>query len=812
MIKHYYKIAIRSLARQKVLTFINISGLSIGLACFILFLLYAVNEFSFDRFHTNAKDIYRVYRWTEGIGGDEPGGDVYLPNPLGPAMKQDLPEVIDYVRLYDGWRSSFVRIDDKVLQGRLSHTDPSFFKVFSFGFIHGNPATALKNLNDVVLTKSKAREFFGTENALGRTIDIKTGDKFEPFTVSAIVEDIPANSSITFELLGHWQFMEGTASGKRSINNWNRSAFITYVQLRKGSGLPFDNKKLAAFRNKYYPNEEAELKKAGYSWKGDALPVRYGLQPIEAVHTETKIFGGLIENINPATVWILLSIAGAVLLIACINFTTLAIGRSANRAKEVGLRKVIGGEKKQLVSQFLAEAILLSCLSGILGIALAKFLLPWFNDLSGRQLSLSFSLYPELGWMMVAIILLVGLLAGIYPALVLSAFKPIEALRSKIKVGGSNLLTKSLVTIQFTLSIGLIIATLVILQQTSYMTSKNPGFNKENIIMVDAEETDTKQLFPLFKQMLASHPAIKGIAGSELGLGEGTGWSRSGFEYKGSHKEVFEYYVDENYLDVMGIKLIAGRNFNTAIASDTVSSVIINEAMVRDFGWTNETAIGQELKGYMEDKTPVVIGVVKNFHFRPFKEDIKPQMFHQFADYAPYRFFVRINAGNPSSAIDAMQAAWKKLEPLIPFRYTFLDESLDNFYKAEKRWSRIAGWAGGISIFLACLGLFGLASLAAINRTREIGIRKVLGASLPSLIQLLSKDFLKLVLLALLIAAPVSWYFMQKWLADFAYRITISIWLIAGAGILALLIAFFTVGLRALNAGRANPVKSLRTE
>jgi putative ABC transport system permease protein len=447
-----------------------------------------------------------------------------------------------------------------------------------------------------------------------------------------------------------------------------------------------------------------------------------------------------------------------------------------------------------------------------LGIALAKFLLPWFNDLSGRQLSLSFSLYPELGWMMVAIILLVGLLAGIYPALVLSAFKPIEALRSKIKVGGSNLLTKSLVTIQFTLSIGLIIATLVILQQTSYMTSKNPGFNKENIIMVDAEETDTKQLFPLFKQMLASHPAIKGIAGSELGLGEGTGWSRSGFEYKGSHKEVFEYYVDENYLDVMGIKLIAGRNFNTAIASDTVSSVIINEAMVRDFGWTNETAIGQELKGYMEDKTPVVIGVVKNFHFRPFKEDIKPQMFHQFADYAPYRFFVRINAGNPSSAIDAMQAAWKKLEPLIPFRYTFLDESLDNFYKAEKRWSRIAGWAGGISIFLACLGLFGLASLAAINRTREIGIRKVLGASLPSLIQLLSKDFLKLVLLALLIAAPVSWYFMQKWLADFAYRITISIWLIAGAGILALLIAFFTVGLRALNAGRANPVESLRTE
>jgi putative ABC transport system permease protein len=330
--------------------------------------------------------------------------------------------------------------------------------------------------------------------------------------------------------------------------------------------------------------------------------------------------------------------------------------------------------------------------------------------------------------------------------------------------------------------------------------------------MVDASETNTRTIYPLFKQALTSRPEISGIASAELGLGEGTGWSRSGFEYKGTHKDVFEYFIDADYIKIMGMQLISGRNFDPAIASDTQTSVIVNEAMVRDFGWTNETAIGQQLKGYMESLTPVVIGVVKNFNFRPFKEEVKPQMFHQFADYSPFKFFVRIKPGNPGPALNAMQRAWTSVEPVLPFKYTFLDESLNNFYKSEQRWSSIAGWAGGISIFLACLGLFGLASLAAINRTKEIGIRKVLGASLPSIIRLLSKDFLLLVLIAIFIAAPLSWYFMHQWLADFAYRISISGWLIIGSGLMAIVIAFITIGFQAIRAGVANPVKSLRSE
>jgi len=812
MIKHYFKIAIRNLFKQKALSFINVFGLSVGLACFILFLLFAVNEFSFDRFHKNADNIYRVYRWTIAMNGRQPEGDPYLPAPLGPAMKQDLPEVKNFVRLRLGWGKSFVRVDNKVSRETVTSADPQLFSVFSFPLKYGNPETALKEFQNIVLTKEKAKQLFGTENVVGRTLEIKVDDAFVPFTVSAVAEDIPANSSIQFDLLGSFEYMLTTKSGERSVNNWNRSSYQTYVQLQPGSGLVDDVNKLASFRHKYYPDEEKELKESGFKWQRSTPPISFRLQPLKKGHTDLSVWGGVVETIDPKTIWILMSIAAGVLLIACINFTTLAIGRSARRAKEIGLRKVIGGGKKQLVTQFLSEAIILSILSGVLGLLIAKLLLPYFNGLSGRELRFSISLYPEMIWMLAGLTVLVGLLAGSYPALILSGFKPIEAMQSKIKVSGSNFFTKSLVTIQFALSIALIIGTMVILQQTKYMTDKNPGFNKENIVMVDASETKTKEIYPLFRQALVSRNDIMGVASSELGLGEDEGWSRSGFEYKGTHKEVFEYFVDHYYIPLMGMQLIAGRNFDPKIAADTNTSVIVNETMVRDMGLTIDNAVGQEIKGYMESKTPVVIGVVKDFHYRPFKEKVMPQMFHQFADYAPFKFFVKIRPGNPSPALAAMQKAWTSVVADLPFKYTFLDESLNNFYKAEKKWSSIIGWAGGISIFLACLGLFGLAALAAVNRTKEIGIRKVLGASVSSIVGLLSKDFLKLVIIALMIASPLAWYFMHKWLQDFAYRINISWIVFVATGIFGLTIALFTVGLQAVRAGVRNPVKSLRTE
>ncbi|HEY0679354.1 MAG TPA: ABC transporter permease [Chitinophagaceae bacterium] len=811
MLIHYIKIALRNLAKQKGLTLINVLGLSIGLACFTLFLLYSVNELTFDRFHTKADNIYRVYRSAAPMGDDPGNMDSYMPMPLGPALKQDLADVEEFVRMQDAGWAEFVKVENNVSRMGVAFADPQFFKVFSFPLIKGNPNTALSDPRSMVITQESAKKLFGNADPMGKTIEVKLEEKFEPFIVTGIAKDIPANSTITFPMLANYEFLQNTKSGARSKDNWRRSSYQTYVLLKEGSRLANDKARLQLFRKKYYPDEEERLRKAGY-WTKQGPPVSFGLQPMTTMHTDTRIGGGLVDPVDPKTIWILLSIAAGVLLIACINFTTLAIGRSAGRAKEVGIRKVVGGLKRELIFQFLMEALLLTLLSTIIGLLLVNLLLPSFNNLSGRELKFSFSLYPQMIWLLAGLIIIVGLIAGSYPALVLSRFNPIEVWRRKLKLSGSNMFTRSLVTLQFVLSVGLIISTLIILQQLNFMRSKNPGFNKENIVVVDASGTDTDKIFPLFKQAAAKHPEVKGISGAEIGLGEGTGYSRSGFDYKGKHKEVFEYFVDADYIGLMGMKLIAGRDFDPRIASDTVNSVIVNEAMVRDFGWTVESAIGQQLPEYSDQLKPVVIGVVKDFHFRPFSEKVLPQMFHQFSDYRPFKFFVRISEGNPAGVLAKLQDSWKSVVPELPFKFSFLDEDLNRFYRSEARWSSIVGWAGGISIFLACLGLFGLAALAVLNRTREIGIRKVLGASVPGIINLISKDFLKLVLIAFIIASPVAWYFMSRWLEDFAYRINITVWIFIFAGITAVAIALVTVGAQAMRAAMANPVKSLRTD
>jgi putative ABC transport system permease protein len=811
MVKIYFKIAIRNLAKQKTLAFINIFGLSVGLACFSLFMLYAVNEFSFDRFHKKGNNIYRMYLWFEAKGEEEAHGMSYHPMPLGPAMKQDLPDVENYVRIREGWGENFIKADNKVSREEVSYADPSFFSLFSFKLKSGSPATALKDLHSIVLTEATAEKLFGKINPVGKTVEIKTEDKFEPFTVTAIAENLPTNSTIQFRMLGNFNYLATIKSDAQVVENWHRIAYQTYVQLKPGSDLTFNKSRLIAFRKKYLPDEEADSRKDG--WTGKGPRIYFGLQPIRNIHTDTKIGGGAIDAIDPKTIWILLSIAAGVLIIACINFTTLAIGRSAGRSKEVGIRKVIGGNKRSLIFQFLTEALMLAFVSAMFGLLLGKILLPFFNQLSGRDLNFSFTQYPELLWLIIGLVLIVGLLAGSYPALVLSDFKPVEVLNTKVKLGGSNVFTRSLVTLQFVLSVGLIISTIIIMQQLNYMQSKYPGFNKENVVIVDVGGiSDPKKLYALFKQELSAHPEIVGTASAELGLGASQGWSQSGFKYKGKDKEVVEYFVDPDYMHVLGLQLLAGRNFNPLLALDTVNSVIVNEAMVSDFGWTMQNAVGQRITGYSDNLTPAVIGVVKNFNYFAFSKEIQPQMFHQFSSYQPYKFFVRIKPGGSSKALTILQTSWKKIAPDYPLKYGFLDENLNRFYQSETRWSNIVGWAGGISIFLACLGLLGLAALAVVNRTKEIGIRKVLGASISAIIGLISKDFLKLVVIAFTIAAPLAWYFMNKWLQDYPYRINIQWSVFVITGIATITIALLTVSFQSIKAAIANPVKSLRTE
>jgi len=812
MLQNYLRIALRNLWKNKGIAAINVAGLSLGLACFTLLLLHVNDEFSFDRFHAHKDHIFRVYRHVQPMNGEPAHSDVYMPMPLGPAMQADFPDVVNYVRFCD-WGEYVVRSQLQQAKLPVLYADPQVFDVFSFPFKFGDPHTALRDINSVVLTETSAQQLFGEENPTGKTLDIKITDHFEPFMVTGVANDLPPNSSIRFDLLCSFEKHAATRRGIENGDSWNRASYTTFVQLKPGSGLAADSARMQQFFNKYQPDREAELRKRGH-WKGEGAPITFGLQALDGMHTDISIAGGSVEPMNPRYGWILMGLAGLVLLIACINFTTLAIGRSAGRAREIGVRKVIGAGRQQLVGQFLAESLLLSVLSMVLAIGLVFALLPALNNLTDKKLRFDLSLYPELGWMLAGLTLLAGLLAGAYPALVLSGFRPVEAIKSTFRVAGSNIFTKSLVTFQFVLSVGLITCTLVMLRQLHFLRSKNPGFDKENVLIVNAEDLGSDQVFPLFKSALAGRPEVAGVAASELSLGAGSGWSLSGFDYKGQAKSVYEYFIDPAYLQVLGIPLLAGRNFDLSLSSDTVTSVVINESMMRDFGWSLDNAVGQTLTGYTEGrgKDPVVIGVVSDFNYLSLREEVKPMMFHMFHDYTPFQYFVRLRAGKVPEGIAAAKAAWENLVPDLPFQYKFLDENLARFYKAEERWSRIVGYAGSLAIALACLGLFGLVALTAANRTKEIGIRKVLGASVRGVVTLLSIDFLKLVGLAILIAAPPAYYIMDKWLADFAYRIELRWWMFAVAGLAAVAVAFLTLGFQSVKAALANPVQSLRSE
>ncbi len=809
MIRHYLKIAWRNLQRQKVLTLINISGLSIGLACFSLFLLYAVNEFSYDRFHAKAENIYRVYDWWDYT--DRQGSEPSSAMPLGPAMKQDFPDVEDFVRIGAGG-NKMVRIGNNVQQINMTFADPQIFSVFTFPLISGNIKSALETEKSIVLTQEKAEQLFGTANAVGKRIEIKTGDKFEEFEVGAVAENIPVNSTIQFDMLGNLKYVLNTDEGKASINNWNMTLGISvYVQLMENSKLMHESEKLASFRYKYFPNEQQAEKNILGENKPNKPTNGFGLQPLTDIHTNTKIdkWGAA----NPKNIWILISIAIGILLIACVNFVTLAVSRSANRSREIGIRKVAGSNKIQLVYQFLSESLLTTFISAIFGLLLANLLLPFFNQLAGKSLSFSFIRYPEIPVLLIVVIILTGLLSGLYPALVISGFKPIDVLKNKLRFSGSNIFTKSLVSFQFVLSIGLIISTITIFKQLSFLQTKNLGFDKENVVMINILGIDIQKNYPFFKQSLISDSHIMGVSTSYIGLGNGEGQMGRRYVFNEKEESVIEYPVDPDFLNVMDIKLVAGRNFNREIASDSINSVIVNEALVHKvWGIEPEAAIGKEFKGKGENAGKTIIGVSKNINFEDLTRTVRPQMFLNTANFKPSVIFVRISPGDPSPALAVLNKAWRTLSPDFPFQYNFVDQKFDDFYKSEKRWASIIIWAGGISIFLACMGLIGLISLAVVNRSIEIGVRKVNGARVSEVITMLNSDFVKWVAIGFVIATPIAYYAMNKWLENFAYKTELSWWIFALAGVLALGIALLTVSWQSWKAATRNPVEALRYE
>lgn len=809
IIMHYSKIAWRNLQRQRVLALINISGLSIGLACFSLFLLYTVNEFSFDRFHAKAKNIYRVYDWWDY--SERQGSEPSSAMPLGPAMKQDLSDVEDFIRIGAGG-NKMIRIENNIQQIDMTFADPQLFSVFTFPLVSGSPESALRSEKSIVLTREKANQLFGTTNIVGKSVEIKVGDKFEEFEIGAVAENIPVNSSIHFDLLGNLKYVLNTEDGGASMNNWHMTIGISvYVLLRENSILMNQPERLAAFRLKYFPEESQPVETKSGENKIAKPTNGFGLQPLTDIHTNTKIdrWGA----VNSKNIWILISIALGILLIACVNFVSLAVSRSANRSREIGIRKVTGSKNVQLVYQFLSESLLTSIISAVFGLILAYLLLPFFNQLAGKSLSFSFSRYPEIPAFMAGAIILTGLLSGLYPALVISGLKPTDVLKNKLCFSGSNLFTKSLVTFQFVLSIGLIISTISFFKQLSFLQTKNLGFDKENVVMINTLGIDIKKNYPYFKQILTSESCIQGVTTSYIGLGSGEGQMGRRYIFGDKEESVIEYPVDPDFLNVMDIKLVAGRNFDPEIASDSINSVVVNEALVKKvWGIEPEAAIGKEFKSKGVNPGKTIIGVAKNINFEDLTRTVRSQMFLSSADFKPNVIFVRVSPGDPSAALALLNKAWRAISPDLPFQYSFVDQKFDDFYKNEKRWANIVIWAGGICIFLACMGLIGLTSLAVINRSTEIGIRKVNGARIFEVITLLNKDFVQWVVIAFVIATPLSYYAMHRWLENFAYKTTLSWWIFALAGLLALGVALLTVSWQSWKAATRNPVEALRYE
>jgi putative ABC transport system permease protein len=808
MLRQYLRVAIRNLAKQKALTFINLCGLSLGLACFTLVLLFAVSEFNYDSWHEKAARIFRVNEMHTQDDGRQ-GGDAGLGMPAAPAFRNDFPDVEEAVRVTPG-RETLMKGTGDAIRTRLSFADTGFFSVFSFPLLAGNARLALKDPHSIVLTHSKALQLFGTADALGKTVQIKFDTIYRPFTVAAVAADMPVTSSIGFDAMGSFDYLFLTDPDRVSARDGWHMTFgdNTYVLLRSGSKLPEEAERLLRFRWRYLPDEEQ-------SWRKDKkVQARFQLEPLARIHTDAIVDAGPPgATTDPKNIWILLSIATGILLIAAINFTTLAIARSAGRAKEIGVRKVVGGLRRQLIVQFLTESMLLSIISAAAGLLLAYFLLPWFIQLSGRPMELSIARHPQLAWMLAGCTVTVGLISGLYPALVLSGFDPIRVLRSRVKLGGSNYFTRGLVTLQFVLSIGLMISTVIILRQVDYMRSKDLGLIKQNTIAVRIQDVDAKQAYSRLKLAIASDRSVMGVAASEIGLGEGMGEMGEGYDFGGQQSGVIEYPVDAGFIPVMGMRLLAGRNFDPSITSDTAGNVIVNETLVKtDLGLTPEAAIGKRFRAENNKQYKTIIGVAADFNFEPLERKVRGQMFTLPAQFVPGFVYVHLRGGDPTLTIGALGAAWRRIAPDVPFQYSFLDEDLDNFYRSEARWGSIIACAGGIAIVLACMGLFGLAALAAANRLKEIGIRRVLGASSTEIVALLTGGFVPMVIVAALVASPLAWYFMNGWLRGFAYRTEIG-WATFGLTALAALgIAYVTIGIQAFKAARVNPVKNLRTE
>ncbi|MGF7037141.1 ABC transporter permease [Mucilaginibacter lappiensis] len=793
MIKNYFKIALRNLWRHRGFSFINIAGLSIGITAGFFIFMYVAFELSYDKLHSKADRIYRLV--TDIKTPSETLNTGITSWAFAPNIKADLPEVESFVRISGG--SFLVRRGNiKFQEERSMFADSAFFKVFDFKLLKGDPKTALTTPASIVFTESTAKKYFGNANPMGQTVLI-TGDAI-PAKVTGIMKDFPENSQIKADMVISMTSL--TQKFNKGIDDqWGNFGATTYLLLKPGTTQKALEAKLPAFLQ----NRDGEGMK-----KSQMLYTLF-LEPLKTVYLYSKRGGQETGSIS--NVYIFGIVAIFILLIACINFINLTTARSVERAKEVGIRKVVGAERGQLAGQFIGESVVLCLIAFILTLIFSAMLLPMFNQLAGKTISAGiFS-----NWYYLTILFVtsvgIGLLAGIYPALVLSSFKPVMVLKGRFSGSNKgNVLRKTLVVAQFSISIALIIGTIVVYTQMDFMRNRDLGFSKDQMLVLNTNGDPAKDAL---KQAISLLPGVKSTASASSIPGGGNSGAYSEIENKKGDLQIANldlYFVDYDYVDQFKIKMVAGRSFSRSFGTDTAQAMLINEAAVKLFGYSSpQQAIGRRFKQWGREGK--IVGVMKDFHFRSLQEVIKPLTMRIELRNLDL-ITVKVSPKNLSSTLAQIESKWKVLVPNRPYNYYFLDEFFDRQYRSEQRFGKLFFNFAVLAIFISCLGLLGLASYSTLQRTREIGIRKVLGASVPGIVNLLSVDFLKLVIASFFIAMPLAWYFMHKWLQDFAYRIDISWWVFVLAGILAIMVAIATISFQAIKAAMSNPVKSLRSE
>ena len=793
MLRNYVRIAWRNLVKHRGTTLINLAGLSIGLACALIILVYVRYETGYDGFHAQSDRLYRVLTIDEALGVSSNLVGITLPA-LGPAMAENIPGVARTARFLNAGRTALRYGEERIYTEHLKLIEPAFFEMFDYPMRAGNPAEALKAPRTAVVTEAMARRMFGEAEPVGQVFE----NQGRAIKVVAVMADPPAQSHLQFDVMISLYPAEADSNLAQFLQSWGAIAMTTYAQLQD-PGLE--------------PAVEAEMEKLIREHEvGENFKVT--LQPLDEVHLGSSdiLFDGYNVNKTDATyVYTLLVVAFFIILIAAFNFMNLSTARSARRAREVGMRKVLGALRGQLIGQFLSESVLLCLLSLGAALLLTTLVSEWaVLDLPRNAISLLVRDVPLLLGLLGGTLLL-GLLSGSYPAFLLSSFQPVKVLKGRFTGSGQGLwLRRALVVVQFTVSIAMITGTLIVYSQLDLIRSQDKGFDPEQVVVMQLNDQGLQERFPQLRSRLEALPTVRGV--STVSSMPGEGYGRNGIQPEGASEDdtwiVSVMSLDEGYLPLMGMEMAEGRNFSREFGTDSAQAVLINEAMARELRWTGE-AVGKKIGLGPTERT--VVGVIEDFHFASMRHRIEPLMVF-FQPQVNGTLAIKLDTRDLPATLAEIQGIWREINPHHPFAYTFFDQDFAQLYRSEQQFSELINQFTWLAIFIACLGLLGLSAFTAEQRTREMGIRKVLGATVPQILVLLSREFTYLVAIAALVAVPVAWYAMGQWLENFAYRIDMPWWAFLLAGVVALGIALVTNAYHALRTARANPTEALRYE